>query len=267
MSQRERTRGSKGPLIWPLGLSILGLLLLLYNFFLLGDFNILNLWPVLLVILGAQVLLRGDLVPSSDIRTFGITRGSIESATLEINAGEIDVNIRSLERANSERLIAGQFANQARPDLEVRDVHAHLQMERSKTPWLSFANWEMGISQDLPWQIIVGSNFGQVSADLSNAIMQNALISTGLGDIHLTLPCESFETLYLRSLVGSITLITPPSYKARITVQAGRFFGVNVDESRYEKMEDSVYMSRDVDEELPLVDVVIAGTFGDCYLS
>ena len=52
MSQRERSRGSKGPLIWPLGLSILGLLLLLYNFFLLGDFNILNLWPVLLVILG-----------------------------------------------------------------------------------------------------------------------------------------------------------------------------------------------------------------------
>jgi len=267
LSQRERSRGSKGPLVWPLGLAILGVLLLLYNFFLLGDFNILNLWPVLLVIIGAQVLLRGDLVPSSDFRTFGITRGSIESATLEINAGEIDVNIRAMERANSERLIAGQYANQARPDLEVRDVHAHLVMERSKTPWLSFANWEMGISQDLPWQIVIGSNFGQVSADLSRVIMQNALISTGLGDIHLTLPREAFETLYLRSLLGSISLITPPGYKARITVQGGRFFGVNVDESRYEKQDEGVYISRDADEELPLVDVVLTGTFGDCYLS
>lgn len=267
MSNRDRSRGTKGPLVWPLAVAVLGVLLLLGNFFLLADFNIVALWPVLLVIFGAQVLLRGDLLPGTDFRTFGITRGSIESATLEINAGEIDVAIRALPTRNTERLIAGQYANQARPDLEVRDVHAYLTMDRSQTPWLSFADWEMGISQDLPWQVVASTYFGQINADFSNVIIQNVLMNTGIGDIHMVCPSEAFETIYLRSLMGSITVHTPENYNIRITVNAGRFFGVNVDETRYEEIETGVYVSRDSDEELPLVDVVISGTFGDAYLS
>ena len=267
MSNRERSRGSKGPLLWPLGLVLVGGLLLLSNFFLLGDFDILDLWPILLVIIGTQILLRGDVLPSNDFRTFGITRGSIESATLEINAGEIDVNIRALQTRNTERLIAGQFANQARPDLNVRDVHAYLTMERSQTPLLSFANWEMGVSQDLPWQMVISTYLGQVTSDLSHVIMQNALISTGLGDIHLTAPSEAFEALYVRSLFGNINVMTPTGYNVRITLEGGRFFGVTVDESRYEEIEPGVYASRDNDDAYPLVDIVIRGTFGDAYLS
>ncbi|MEO1290021.1 MAG: DUF5668 domain-containing protein, partial [Chloroflexota bacterium] len=175
MSSRERSLGSNSSPIWSFILIILGVLLLLSNFFLLGDFDIVDLWPILLVVVGAQVLLRGDILPSQAFRTFGITRGSIESATLEINAGEIDVAIRALQTRNTERLIAGQFANQARPELDVRDVHAMLTLERSQTPWLSFADWEMGLSQDLPWQIVASTNFGQVTADLNNVIVQNAL--------------------------------------------------------------------------------------------
>lgn len=267
MSNRDHTRHSKGPLLWPLGLVIIGGLLLLGNFFLLGNFNIVDLWPVLLVMIGAQVLLGGDLIPSSDFRTFGITRGSIETATLEINSGEIDVHIRALQNRNTERLIAGQYANQARPDLDVHDVHAYLRMERSKTPWFSFANWEMGVSQDLPWQIVVSTHLGQVNADLSRVIMQNALISTGVGDIHFTAPAETFETIYLRSLFGNISVMTPQNHNVRITIEGGRFFGVNFDETRYEEIDTHVYISRHMDEDAPLVDVVIRGTFGDAYLS
>lgn len=267
MNKQEHSRDSKGPIVWPLGLAIVGLFLLFSNFLLLGDFNILDLWPIGLVIIGVQVLLRGDLVPSSDFRTFGITRGSIESATLEISSGEIDVNIRVLESQNIERLIAGQYAHQARPTLNVRDVHAHLRMERSHTSWLSFADWEMGISQDLPWQIVISSYLGQVTADLSQAIIQNALISTGIGDIHLIVPSEAFESLYIRSLLGNISLVTPSGYNVRITVETGRFFNVQVDENRYEEIEAGVYISHDSNQDLPLVDIVVNGIFGDAYLS
>ena len=268
MSNRNRSRGTKGPLVWPLAVAIPGLLLLLSNFFLLpGDFNLLDLWPILLVLFGAQVLLRGDLVPGRDFRTFGITRGSIESATIEINSGEIDVTIRALQTRNTERLIAGQYANQARPDLDVQDVHAYLIMDRSKTPWLSFADWEMGISQDLPWQIVASSYFGQVNADFNHVIIQNALINTGIGDIHFVCPSEAFETIYLRSLFGNITVLTPESYNVRITVDGGRFSGLNIDESRYEEIEPGIYASRNIDDDLAHVDVVVSGTFGDAYLS
>lgn len=267
MSTNERSRNSKGPLVLPLIVALLGVLLLLSNFFLLGDFSILDLWPVLLVIIGAQILLRGDIVPSQDFRTFGITRGSIESATLDINAGEIDVTIRALQTRNTERLIAGQYANQARPELDVQDVHAYLTMDRRHTSWLSFANWEMGISQDLPWQIVASTNLGQITINLSHVIIQNALISTGIGDIHLVCPAESFEPIYVRSLLGSITVRSLEDYNVRITVEGGRFFGVTIDETRYQEIAAGVYMTRNADDTHPLVDIVINGTFGDAYLS
>lgn len=267
MTNRDRSTGSKGPLVTPIILVILGVLLLLSNFFLLGEFDLLDLSPILLVIIGAVILLRGDILPSDDFRTFGITRGSIESATLEINSGEIDVSIRALQTRNTERLIAGQYANQARPNLDVQDVHAYLMMERSQTPWLSFADWEMGVSQDLPWQVVISSYLGQVNADFSHVIMQNALISTGLGDIHFVAPSEAFETIYLRSLMGNIIIHTPENYNVRLMIEGGRFFGLNVDENQYEEIETGIFVNRHSNDELPLVDIVISGTFGDAYLS
>ena len=124
-----RAKGSRGLWLGSLALLALGVLLLLNNFLLLSGFNVGALWPLLLVIVGVLVLLRGDFMPGADARTFGITRGSVESATLEISAGEIDVVARALQREG--RLIAGQFALDSRPQLSVQDTHAYLRMDRA----------------------------------------------------------------------------------------------------------------------------------------
>jgi len=267
LSSTDRSSGNKGPVLWPLLLAVIGVILLLSNFLLLGDFQILDLWPVLLIVLGAQVLLRGDLIPSNAFRTFGITRGIVESATLEVNSGEIDVSLRALQNRNAERLIAGQFANQARPDLHVEDVHAYLTMDRSRTPWLSFADWEMGLAPGLPWQIVMSSYLGQISVDLSQLIMQNAFISSGVGDVHLICPPESFEAIYVRSTLGNIHITTPDGYNVRVTIDSGRFLGLRINEARYEEVQAGIYQSRNHNELMPLVDLIINGTFGDIYLS
>jgi len=268
LSSHNPSRTGKGPLLWPLILVVIGGFLLLSNFFLLGEVQLLDLWPLILVVFGAWLLLRGDIVPSEDFRTFGITRGNIESATLEINSGEIDVQLRALQSQSAERLIAGQYAQNARPQLEHSDVHVHLKMERNATPWLAFADWEMGLSPDLPWQVVMSSYLGQITADFSQIMTQNALISTGMGDIHLTAAPEAFESLYVRSILGNINVLTPMGYRVRVTVEGGRFFGVHVDESRYQEVDPGVYLSRDADmDEYPLVDIVVTGTFGDAYLT
>ncbi len=77
--------------------------------------------------------------------------------------------IRALQQEG--RLIAGQFASNTRPALRVVDTHTHLKMDRASTPWLSFADWEMGLARDLPWQILVSTSVGQVNLDLSNLIL------------------------------------------------------------------------------------------------
>lgn len=255
---------SRGPVLWPLALTAVGVVLLLHNFLLLGEFNAVDLWPLLLVAAGAQILLRGDLLPSSDSGTYGITRGSVESATLEISSGEIDVELRALQREG--RLIAGQFASQSRPHLVVNDTHAHLKMNRASTPWFSFADWQVGLARDLPWEIMVSTYLGQVNLDLSSLIVQQVHVGTGLGDIRVVCPYESLEPIQLRSALGNIHVVTMPGQRIHVTVQTNRTFHVRADDSRFE-CDGQTYNARDAQDDAPLVQVYVSGTFGDAYLT
>lgn len=258
-------RTARGPWMWPLALAAAGVALLLDNFLLLGDFNLAALWPLVLVAAGAQILLRGDLLASDDARTFGITRGSVQSATLEICAGDIDVQVRALQREG--RLIAGQFAAASRPHMRVSDLGAHLKLDRAATPWFSFADWEMALARDLPWQILISAHLGQVKLDLSGLIIGEAIVGTGLGDIRVIAPREALSPLRLRSALGNIHLITPVGCRTRVTVAANRLFRVHADPNRYDQPNTNVYLARDAYDNAPLVEVVISGTFGDAYLT
>lgn len=262
-----QTKSSKGPWLWPLALAAVGVVLLLHNYLLLGDFAITNLWPLLLVVAGVQILLRGDLAPGWHSRTFGITRGSVEAGTLEISAGEIDVGLRALRPGAQERLIAGQYAPLCRPVLQVNDVHTLLKMRRSDTPWLSFADWEMGLARDLPWQIYISTHLGQIDLDLSDVIVLEAVIASGIGDVRVVCPLEAFSPLYLRSTLGNVHLLTPPGYNVRVQVQGGRLFGLNVNPDRYDEIEPGLFASRDAGPERPEIPIYISGVFGEAYLA
>ncbi len=256
---------SRGPWLWPLVLVLIGVILLLDNFLLLDDFDPTLLWPLVLVLIGAQVLLQGDFLPGNHSKTFGITRGSVEAALLEINAGEVDVQLRSLQREG--RLIAGQFAAQSRPVMAAADANAHLRLDRAATPWFSFANWEMGLARDLPWQIYISTHLGQVQLDMSSTIVENLVVGTGFGDIRLICPYECLGTIHLQSALGSIQLVTPHGYHVTVIAPQGRFFGVHVDPERYEEIEPGVYHAHDPDPTAPQFEVHIGGTFGDAYLA
>lgn len=270
MSQASKQSGnkSKGPILWPLALVAVGVILLFNNFLLLGDFNVSNLAPLILVVIGAWILLRGDIVPSDDQRTIGITRGSVESATLDIRAGEIDVSVSMLPASNQERLIAFRsYPSQSRPELKVDGVHTRLVMHRNHTPWFSYTDWDMLIAQGLPWQFFISSHLGQVNLDLAEGIIWNARIATGIGDIFFTPPYESLENIHLSSTIGDIHIQTPQGYATHIYVQKGRLFDLHVDQSRYEQVAENEYISRHPDEEAPIVAITVRGTFGDAYLA
>lgn len=258
-------KGSRSPWLWPLLLAAFGVILLLNNFLLLGDFNALSLWPLALVIIGAMILVRGDLLPSGESRTFGITRGSVESATLEVNAGEIDVQIRGLQQEG--RLIAGQYALASRPAMRVSDTHTHLAMNRAATPWYSLSNWEVGLARDLPWEVFISTHIGQINLDLADVIVNQAVLASGVGDIRVIAPFESLNALHVRSTLGNIHIITPVGYRTRVVVKAGRFFGIHVDENRYEPFEDQTYAALTPQEGAPLVEIYVSGTFGDVFLT
>jgi hypothetical protein len=264
-SPARKAKDSGGSWLWPLVLVVVGIVLLLDNFLLLGDFNAVTLLPLVLVIAGAQILLRGDLAPGIEGRTFGITRGSVESATLEVSSGDVDVEVRALQREG--RLIAGQYAARSRPSLRVRDHYAHLKMDRAGTPWLSLADWQAGLARDLPWQILISAWLGQVNLDLSEVIVHEVVVATGFGDIRFVCPPESLEPVHIRSALGNIHVVTPPGYRSQIIVGGSRMFKVHHDIHRYENPEPNVYRAAEAAEDAPLVKIYLSGTFGDVYLT
>ncbi len=266
MAQKEkRAKTTAFPMLWALLIAGVGVVLLFSNFGLLGNFNAVALLPLLLVVAGAQILLRGDFIPSSETRDFGITRGSVESATLEVSSGAIDVDILALQREG--RLIAGQFAVNSRPQLDVRDTYAHLKLARSKTPWWSYADWKMAVAQDLPWQLLVTTHLGQASLDLSQLIVHDVVVGTGIGDIRLVCPKEAFNPVFVRSTFGNIHILTPIGYRAKIIVKQTRLFTVKFDPDRYDNPEKGVYVARVDDESAPFIEIQVSGSFGDAYLA
>jgi hypothetical protein len=258
-------KGTRGLLAGAIALIALGVVLLLNNFLFLTGFNVTALLPLTLVIVGAIILLRGDIVPTAASRPFGITRGSVESGNIEVNAGLVDVFVGGLEREG--RLIAGQYAHDSRPQLTVENEEAYLHFDRAAVPWVNFADWTIEVARDLPWGLFVSTSIGQINADCSGLILSRAVLATGLGGIRFVCPPEAFEPIQIRSAAGSIRVLTPPGIRARIVVSGPKIFRVHSDDVRYERETSSTYLSRDPRPGAPTVEIRVTGTFGDLYLA
>ncbi|XWX04707.1 hypothetical protein VZO05_03955 [Aggregatilineales bacterium SYSU G02658] len=260
------TSSPRTPLFLPVLLVVTGGVLLAGSFLFVDEFNPINLAFLLLAVMGMVILLRGDLTPSNEARTFGITRGSVEAGDLTINAGDIDVYLDRLP--SNERLIAGRYAYNARPSLEVQEVEAVLVMDRAKTSLLTFADWEVALAPDMPWVVRCSASLGQIDADLSGLVINTASFSSGFGSVRVVAPAELLgEPISARSLLGNLHLLTPIGYNTRVIVRAGHFAKVHAASSRYAHMEDGSYQALDAHPEAPPVTVLLKTTFGDVYLS
>jgi hypothetical protein len=252
--------------LWPLVLMIGGVVLLLNNFLLI-DLDLTPYWPVLIVVLGIQLLLRGDIAPSWQAHTFGITRGSVQSGSIEIESGEIDVQLRALRKPG--RLIAGQYTARSRPGLMVRNNRATLHMRRGQTWWLSLADWDVGLAQDLPWGLLMSSYLGHLEADLRGLTIERAYVSSGLGSVTVACPVQESGPIVARSVFGDVRLSIPEEVSAIVQVNAGPFGRVRVDQARFELREQGVYVTKQTEEQNEefLLSVTTSTVFGSIYLS
>ena len=256
---------------WWLGPLILmaASIVLLLNNFLFIDIDIAPYWPVLLVIVGLQVLVQGDIAPSWQAHTFGITRGSVQAAAIEIESGEIDVQLQTLRKPG--RLIAGQYTARSRPGLTVRNNRALLTMQRGHTWWLSLADWDVGLAHDLPWEILMSSHLGRLDVDLRGLQIERAYVASGFGDVTLACPERCGQEILARSTLGDVRVSIPTRSRVRLHVKAGPFARVRFDRERFKAIGPGVFMTHpnasDEDFSQPIdLDIVVGTTFGSIHV-
>jgi hypothetical protein len=248
----------------PILLILLGAALLLSNFLLIEGVDLARYWPVLLIAAGLVILRRGDISLSSQSQPFGITRGNVQTAQLEVSAGELDMRVRPLTREG--RLIAGQYTARSRPSLTVNGTNARLTMQRGQSWLLSMADWEIELAPDLPWTILLSSFLGAIDAAFESLTIDRAFIGTGFGDIRLSTPASAVNGVLARSTFGDITAETTPGVAALFRVEPTPFARLKVDETRYLMVEPGVYATLDYKDAAALVSIQLRTTFGTVTL-
>lgn len=259
-----RAQAGRTPWLWPLLLMAAGILLLLDNLLLI-DLDLRPLWPIVLVLLGLQLLVRGDIAPSWQAHTFGITRGSVQTGAIEIESGEVDVQLRALRKSG--RLIAGQYTARSRPALTVRNNHARVRMQRGHTWWLSMADWDVGLAQDLPWEILASSYLGELEFDLRGLLVRRAYLASGLASVTLTCPEEAEGPIYARSALGDVRVTVPEGSRARITIQAGPFARVRVNPARFTQLGANTYSATPGDGVVFDLEITVSTVFGSIVVN
>jgi len=258
-----RRSAQRAPLFFPLTLVLVGVVILLNNFLLI-EADIVSLWPLIFIIIGLQLLWRGDLAPSWEAHSFGITRGSVESASLEISSAEIDVRLHALDRAG--RLIAGQYTARSRPRLAVRNNHATLTLRRGNTWLFSFADWDLGLAQDIPWAVLMTAHLGVLQADLRGLLLREATIASGIGDVKVVLPNQPSGIISIRSTFGDLHLTAPQGIPLVIHIQASPLCRVVAD-TQYFIADGNRYLSPTYIPGSVAIEVTAAATFGNILLN
>jgi hypothetical protein len=262
------TQSKRALWLWSAALIATGVVLLLDNFLLL-DLNLTRYWPLAIAVLGLQLLVRGDIGFSWQAHTFGITRGSVQSGFIEVESGEIDVQLRALRKPG--RLVAGQYTARSRPGLSVRNNRAALRLWRGKTWWLSLADWDVGLADDLPWSLLISSYLGRLEIDLRGLSIDRAYVTSGLGNVTLACPNRPAGPIRVRSTFGDVRLTIPETCRAVITINAGPFARVRHDPSHFDMLSPGVYAtfaaSEDPTFDEPVeLDIMASTVFGSIYL-
>lgn len=257
-------RSTRAPLILPLLLLIVGVVLLLNNFLLLENVDILRFWPAVLVLAGLQLLLRGDIGISWQTKEFGITRGTVQTASAEVSSGEIDVKVRALRREG--RLVAGHFTARSRPQLTVRNNHARLQFQRGQTWPFSQGDWEIGLARDVPWSLLISTHLGELDIDLRGVDVRQAHLASGIGDVRVWLGHEVESGVRARSTFGNVIITVPPEQQAIITVIRRPMARLQIDETRFLMLRPNVYATLGYEQSDAPVNVEVTTTFGTVRL-
>jgi hypothetical protein len=251
-------------LFWPIILIGVGSILLLTN---LGVIQgnpwsiIFQLWPVLLIALGLEILLGGSTgwravmsavlglalvggilwiliaqppIPGlnfsySNLQTTNISQplNGVESARAELSFGAGSSKVYALSDSNN--LIEGQLQTYSPPNFSVSTSgnRATIVLGAGPVsvpvvfPAIAEEKWEVGLNSSVTYQIDLNIGVGQSSIDLAKLDISGGTIDGGVGTSEFYLPGKGTYRLNINGGVGSIRLYVPSNLAVRAEVDGG----------------------------------------------
>jgi hypothetical protein len=290
-------------LFWPIILIGVGSILLLTN---LGVIHgnpwtiIFQLWPVLLIALGLEILLGGSTgwravmsallglalvggilwiliaqppIPglnfgSSNLQSTNVSHplNGVKSARADLSFGAGTSKVYALSDSNN--LIEGQLQTYSSPNFSVSTSNDRATIVLGPGPVsvpmifppVSEEKWEVGLNSSVTYQIDLNVGVGQSTIDLTKLDISGDEIDGGVGTSELYLPGKGTYRLTINGGVGTIRIYVPSKLAVRAEVDGG--VGTFNRLPDMQEVRDGVYETPDFSTAENAVTLIISGGVG-----
>jgi len=256
MEHRERKASLFGPLL----LISIGAILLLNNLGVL-EWNIwlqmVNWWPILLIVAGLDLLLgRRSIIGSLIVAALliGLLAGGVwyltsQTTNTSLHVEQISYPLQGVERADvhigfgvgtlqlgtlydSDRLIEGQVDLGKNETLvaehQVKGNKATLSLDSKTSTPLNYSGnyteektWTLNLNSAIEVSLDVNTGVGTAWLDLRRLVPGNLSITTGVGKTTLILPQRGRFQVKIKAGVGEVIVEVPEGLGVKITADAG----------------------------------------------
>ena len=295
MSQSERRRNQ---VVLPVILIVAGVLVFAANLGWLAWgslWSVLDLWPVLLIAIGADLLTAGRfrwIIVVLTIIVFalamtgrvpwlgtGSVTGTAEVHEVEIPLGDADradvvirVGVSELSvSSGDEDLIEGTVRtgpNESFTQEVDRQGDTAVVVLASEQRGIGNIRgnvdrgWDLELAEDVPMDLSISTGVGRSRLDLREMILSGLRVDAGVGEMTATLP-EPREGSYSASFdtgVGATTVRVPDDVPVRIAIDRG--LGAVTARGGFESLGGDVYESPDYDDADERITITIDGGVG-----
>lgn len=255
-----------GPVFWPLLLIAVGVIFLLSNLGLLSfdPWQLWRLWPVILVVIGLDILLEVALRRGRPAETISIDQGALSEArvSVEFGAGEL----RMGAGAPAGKLLEGEFSDGAEYQVRTSEVRLYGSRDWSWWGWRG-RTWDVRLTREIPLGLRLQLGACQARLDLSDLRVTNVTLETGAADTSIRFPSAAGMTrAKVKAGAAQVTLSVPEGVAARITATMA-IGSLNVNTQRFSPAPGGGYASADYDTAANKLDLSIEGGVGAVSVS
>lgn len=257
---------------WGAVLVLIGILLLLNNFGLLGNISVWGLlWPLLLIMLGIWFLsgnlfgARSHRIEEASIPLQEATRARIH---LRHGAGRLNIDAGT----DPSYLASGSFGGGL--DYRARRISDALEVEMRPrgggfqdyaAPWnwgpRDSLNWSLHLNRDIHLWLDLETGASDTHIDLTDLKVTDLQLRTGASSTDITLPAHVGRTqVTIEAGAASLAIHIPSGVAARVRAE-GALSNISVDTGRFPQMGD-IYQSPDFETAPNKADVNIRAGVG-----
>jgi len=206
-------------------------------------------WPALVILFGIWLLIGafGKGRSKGEAQNLSIPLENASSARIKLDHGAGRLNIRS--GAASSDLLNGVFGVEV--DYRSRLEAGQLQVKLRNSPhfWAWYPgeslDWDLRLNGSIPLNLKIDSGASATTLDLTDLKVVDLDIDTGASSTEISLPANAGNTrVDIDSGASSVNIRIPTGVAASIRIKSG-IASINVDPTRFPRLDGGLYQSAD----------------------